>query len=337
MSEKLRIGIIGAGRIGKLHAANLVNRVPGAEVAAVSDVVADAAKDLAESLGIPAYYQDYHKILEDPAIDAVFICSSTDTHSPISIEAALKGKHIFCEKPIDHDLDKIEAVLKAVKEAGVKYQVGFNRRFDRNFRHVRDVVASGGIGDVQIVKVTSRDPSAPPISYVKVSGGIFVDMTIHDFDMVRYLSGSEVEEVSTFGACLVDPEIGKAGDVDTCIISLRFKNGALGVIDNSRQAVYGYDQRVEVFGSKGMIAAENETPNNTTYYTADGVYKEKPLYFFLECYNDAFIQEETEFVSACLEDRETPVGSFDGLQPVLIAIAAKKSWELGGAPVKVEK
>lgn len=337
MSEKLRIGIIGAGRIGKLHAANLVNRVSGAEVAAVSDVVADAAKDLAESLGIPAYYQDYHKILEDPAIDAVFICSSTDTHSPISIEAALKGKHIFCEKPIDHDLDKIEAVLKAVKEAGVKYQVGFNRRFDRNFRHVRDVVASGGIGDVQIVKVTSRDPSAPPISYVKVSGGIFVDMTIHDFDMVRYLSGSEVEEVSTFGACLVDPEIGKAGDVDTCIISLRFKNGALGVIDNSRQAVYGYDQRVEVFGSKGMIAAENETPNNTTYYTADGVYKEKPLYFFLERYNDAFIQEETEFVSACLEDRETPVGSFDGLQPVLIAIAAKKSWELGGAPVKVEK
>lgn len=337
MSEKLRIGIIGAGRIGKLHAANLVNRVPGAEVAAVSDVVADAAKDLAESLAIPAYYQDYHKILEDPAIDAVFICSSTDTHSPISIEAALKGKHIFCEKPIDHDLDKIEAVLKAVKEAGVKYQVGFNRRFDRNFRHVRDVVASGGIGDVQIVKVTSRDPSAPPISYVKVSGGIFVDMTIHDFDMVRYLSGSEVEEVSTFGACLVDPEIGKAGDVDTCIISLRFKNGALGVIDNSRQAVYGYDQRVEVFGSKGMIAAENETPNNTTYYTADGVYKEKPLYFFLERYNDAFIQEETEFVSACLEDRETPVGSFDGLQPVLIAIAAKKSWELGGAPVKVEK
>ena len=337
MSEKLRIGIIGAGRIGKLHAANLVNRVPGAEVAAVSDVVADAAKDLAESLGIPAYYQDYHKILEDPAIDAVFICSSTDTHSPISIEAALKGKHIFCEKPIDHDLDKIEAVLKAVKEAGVKYQVGFNRRFDRNFSHVHDVVKNGGIGDVQIVKVTSRDPEAPPLSYVKVSGGIFVDMTIHDFDMVRYLSGSEVTEVSAFGACLVNPEIAKAGDVDTCIITLRFANGALGVIDNSRQAVYGYDQRVEVFGSKGMIAAENETPNNTTYYTADGVYKEKPLYFFLERYNDAFIQEETEFVSACLEDRETPVGSFDGLQPVLIAIAAKKSWELGGTPVKVEK
>ena len=337
MSEKLRIGIIGAGRIGKLHAANLASRVAGCEVAAISDVNQEAARELAEKLGVPVYYQDYRQILQDPLIDAVFICSSTDTHSPISIEAAKAGKHIFCEKPIDHDLDKIESVLKAVKEAGVKYQVGFNRRFDRNFKHVRDVVAAGGIGDVQIVKVTSRDPAAPPLSYVKVSGGIFVDMTIHDFDMVRYLSGSEVEEVSTFGACLVDPEIGKAGDVDTCIINLRFQNGALGVIDNSRQAVYGYDQRVEVFGSKGMIAAENETPNNTTYYTAQGVYREKPLYFFLERYNDAFIQEESSFVEACLTGGETPVGAFDGLQPVLIAIAAKKSCQLGGAPVKVQR
>ena len=336
MDRKLKIGVIGAGRIGKLHSNNLANRVPNAQLVCISDVYEPAARAQAEKLGI-AYTTDYHDILNDPAIDAVFICSSTDTHSPISIEAAKAGKHIFCEKPIDHDLDKIESVLKAVREAGVKYQVGFNRRFDRNFRHVRDVVASGGVGDVQIVKVTSRDPEAPPISYVKVSGGIFVDMTIHDFDMVRYLSGSEVEEVSTFGACLVDPEIGKAGDVDTCIINLRFRNGALGVIDNSRQAVYGYDQRIEVFGSKGMISAENETPNNTTYYTADGVYREKPLYFFLERYNDAFIQEEAEFVKACLEDTETLVGSFDGLQPVRIAIAAKKSWELGGIPVKVEQ
>ena len=336
MNGKLRIGVIGAGRIGKLHSNNLANRVPNAQLVCISDVYEPAAKAQAEKLGI-AYTTDYHDILNDPTIDAVFICSSTDTHSPISIEAAKAGKHIFCEKPIDHDLDKIKAVLEEVKKAGVKYQVGFNRRFDRNFKHVHDVVKNGGIGDVQIVKVTSRDPEAPPISYVKGSGGIFVDMTIHDFDMVRYLSGSEVEEVSTFGACLVDPEIGKAGDVDTCIINLKFANGALGVIDNSRQAVYGYDQRIEVFGSKGMISAENETPNNTTYYTADGVYREKPLWFFLERYNDAFIQEETEFVKACLEDTETPVGSFDGLQPVRIAIAAKKSWELGGVPVKVEK
>jgi myo-inositol 2-dehydrogenase/D-chiro-inositol 1-dehydrogenase len=336
MDKKLKIGIIGAGRIGKLHAANLVNRVANAEVAAISDVYLPAAEELAAKLGVKVATADYREILSDPAIDAVFICSSTDTHSPISIEAAKAGKHIFCEKPIDHDLAKIEAVLEAVKASGVKYQVGFNRRFDRNFKRVREVVASGGVGDVQIVKVTSRDPAAPPLSYVKVSGGIFVDMTIHDFDMVRYLSGSEVVEVSVFGACLVDPQIASAGDVDTCIISLRFANGALGVIDNSRQAVYGYDQRVEVFGSKGMIAAENETPNNTTWYTAEGVQKEKPLWFFLERYNDAFIQEESDFVEACLSGKETPVGSFDGLQPVKIAIAAKKSWEKGGVPVKVE-
>ncbi len=336
MEKKLRIGIIGAGRIGKLHATNLMRSVPMAELAAVSDVYEPAAKELAEKLNIPAYYSDYRKILEDETIDAVFICSSTDTHSPISIEAAKAGKHIFCEKPIDHDLDRIAEVLDAVKAAGVKYQVGFNRRFDRNFRHVHEVVKNGGVGNVHIVKVTSRDPEAPPISYVKVSGGIFVDMAIHDFDMVRYLSGSEVEEVSAVGTCLVNPEIGVAGDVDTCIITLRFKNGALGVIDNSRQAVYGYDQRVEVFGSKGCITADNETANNTTLYTADGVSKEKPLWFFLERYNDAYIQEEVDFVDACLNDKPTVVGAFDGLQPVKIAIAAKKSCELGGVPVKVE-
>ena len=337
MDKKLRIGIIGAGRIGKLHANNLVSRVPGASLMAVSDVYEPAAKELADKLNIPFYTNDYRAILNDTDIDAVFICSSTDTHSPISIEAAKAGKHIFCEKPIDHDLDKIRAVLEEVKKAGVKYQVGFNRRFDRNFKHVHEVVQSGGIGDVQIVKVTSRDPEAPPLSYVKVSGGIFVDMTIHDFDMVRYLSGSEVEEVSAFGACLVNPEIGEAGDVDTCIITLRFANGALGVIDNSRQAVYGYDQRIEVFGSKGCITADNETPNNTTLYTKEAVTKEKPLWFFLERYNDAFITEECAFVDSCLNDKDTVVGAFDGLQPVLIAIAAKESCEKGGVPVKVMK
>ncbi len=334
--NKLKIGIIGAGRIGKLHANNLINRVPDAEVVAISDIYEEGARKVAASLGIPNVYKDYHEILNNPEIDAVFICSSTDTHSIISLEAAQAGKNIFCEKPIDHDLDKISRVLDAVKKAGVKYQVGFNRRFDRNFRHIHDVVADGGVGDVQIVKVTSRDPEAPPLSYVKVSGGIFADMTIHDFDMVRYLSGSEVTEVSAVGTCLVNPEIGEAGDVDTCIITLRFANGALGVIDNSRQAVYGYDQRVEVFGSKGMITADNETPNNTTYYTADGVSKEKPLYFFLERYNEAFIEEEKSFVSSCLNDTDTLVGAFDGLQPVLIGLAAKKSCEMGGVPVKIE-
>ncbi|HPY94644.1 MAG TPA: inositol 2-dehydrogenase [Clostridia bacterium] len=336
MDKKLRIGVIGAGRIGKLHANNLKNAVPGAAVTAISDVNLLSAKALAATLGVGKVYQDYRQLLDDPEVDAVFICASTDMHSPISIAAARAGKHIFCEKPIDHDLGKIEEVLKAVKEAGVKYQVGFNRRFDRNFKKVRETVREGKIGDVHIVRVTSRDPEAPPPSYVKTSGGIFVDMTIHDFDMVRYLTGSEVEEVSVFGAVLVDPAIGEAGDVDTCVINLRFKNGALGVIENSRQAVYGYDQRVEVFGSKGAISAQNETANNTVLLTKEAVTMEKPLWFFLERYNDAFIQEAKEFVEACLQGKETPVGAYDGLQPVKIAIAARKSWQLSGQPVKVE-
>ena len=336
MDKKLRIGVIGAGRIGKLHANNLKNAVPGAAVTAISDVNLLSAKALAATLGVGKVYQEYQQLLDDPDVDAVFICASTDMHSPISIAAAKAGKHIFCEKPIDHDLGKIEEVLKAVKEAGVKYQVGFNRRFDRNFKKVRETVREGKIGDVHIVRVTSRDPEAPPPSYVKTSGGIFVDMTIHDFDMVRYLTGSEVEEVSVFGAVLVDPAIGEAGDVDTCVINLRFKNGALGVIENSRQAVYGYDQRVEVFGSKGAISAQNETANNTVLLTKEAVTMEKPLWFFLERYNDAFIQEAKEFVEACLQGKDTPVGAYDGLQPVKIAIAARKSWQLSGQPVKVE-
>jgi myo-inositol 2-dehydrogenase/D-chiro-inositol 1-dehydrogenase len=294
-----------------------------------------AAKDLGEKLGVK-YYNDYHKILEDPSIDAVFICSSTDTHSPISIEAAKAGKHIFCEKPIDHDLDKIKAVLEEVKKAGVKYQVGFNRRFDRNFKHVHDVVANGGVGDVHIVKVTSRDPEAPPISYVKVSGGIFVDMTIHDFDMVRYLSGSEVEEVSAVGTCLVNPEIAAAGDVDTCIITLKFANGAIGVIDNSRRAAYGYDQRIEVFGSLGAAMAANDTPTNVTIMNDAGVTTDKPLYFFLERYMQSFRDEMVQFVDAVLNDKATPTTGTDGLNSILVALAAKKSVQ-EGRPVKISE
>ena len=241
---------------------------------------------------------------------------------------------MFCEKPIDFDLGRIQKVIAAVEQKGVKFQVGFNRRFDRNFKHVKDVVAAGKIGDPHIVMVTSRDPAPPPISYVKVSGGIFLDMMIHDFDMVRYLSGSEVTEVFTNGVVLVDPEIGEAGDVDTAIVTLKFANGAIGVINNSRKAVYGYDQRVEVFGSKGCVTADNETPNLTTLYTEDGVMREKPLYFFLERYNDAFIAEEQGFVDAVLEDKPTLVNATDGLKPVLIAIAAKESLE-SGKPVKL--
>jgi myo-inositol 2-dehydrogenase/D-chiro-inositol 1-dehydrogenase len=280
MSKRVRIGLIGAGRIGQVHAEVLASRVPSAELAIVADIFEPAAAELGQAYDIP-YTADYQDILKEDSIDAVAICSSTGTHAQIIIESAAAGKHIFCEKPIDHNLATIDAALKAVADSGVKFMVGFNRRFDPNFRKVRAMVAEGKIGDPHILRITSRDPAPPPVEYIKVSGGIFLDMTIHDFDMARFVMGSEVEEVYVQGAVLVDPAIGEAGDIDTAIVSLKFANGAVGTIDNSRQAVYGYDQRVEVFGSKGMIQAGNETPTTTIFSHAGAIESEKPLYFFL--------------------------------------------------------
>ena len=251
MTEKVTIGIIGAGRIGRLHAENLAFRVPGAQVLAVSDIVPEVAQRCAAACGIPRALEDYRRILDDPAVEAVAICSSTDSHAQIIEEAAAAGKHIFCEKPIDFDLARIDRALAAVERAGVLLQVGFNRRFDPSFRRVRELVAAGAVGQPHLVRITSRDPAPPPIAYIQVSGGIFLDMTIHDFDMARFLIGSEVREVFAVGEVLVDPAIGAAGDLDTVLVTLRFENGALGMIDNSRRAVYGYDLRVEVFGSGG--------------------------------------------------------------------------------------
>lgn len=336
MEKKIKVGVIGAGRIGKLHTEDIVKNFVNIEVKAVADVFADKIKDWAASLGISNVYADYKMILNDPEIDAVLVCSSTDTHSQITIEAAQAGKHIFCEKPIDFDINRIQAALAAVEKAGVKFQVGFNRRFDHNFKQVRDFVQENKIGDVQIVKVTSRDPEPPSLDYVKVSGGLFLDMTIHDFDMVRYLSGSEVTEVYANAAVLVDPAIGQAGDVDTALITLKFANGALGVIDNSRKAAYGYDQRVEVFGSKGAVAVSNDTPSSAVLSTAEGVFSDKPKYFFLERYRDSFVAEMNEFFDCITNDKQPSVSGLDGLKPVLIALAAKKSVE-EGRPVKLEE
>ena len=333
--EKVKVGVIGAGRIGKLHTENLVKFVPQAKVVAVADVFADKIKEWAEDLGIEKVYSDYHDILADKEIDAVIICSPTNTHSKITVEAANAGKHIFCEKPIDYDLSKIDEALTAVRKAGVKFQVGFNRRFDHNFRAVRQAVASGKIGDVNIVKITSRDPNPPSIDYVKVSGGLFLDMAIHDFDMARYLSGSEVEEVYASGAVLVDKAIGEAGDIDTAIVTLKFSNGALGVIDNSRKAAYGYDQRVEVFGSKGCVTVKNDTDDSTEISTEESVTTLKPKYFFLERYKDSFIDEMNCFFDSVVNGAEIKVGAADGLNAVKVALAAKKSLEMG-RPVKIE-
>jgi len=336
MERKITIGIIGAGRIGKLHAENIVNNFKYVDIKTISDLYADKIADWAKGLGIRNVCSDYKEIINDPEIDAVLVCSSTNTHSQISCEAAKAGKHIFCEKPIDYDVERIKKVMKAVDEAGVKFQVGFNRRFDHNFKRVRDLVKEGKIGEPQIIKITSRDPEPPPIEYVKVSGGMMLDMTIHDFDMARYLSGSEVTEVYTSAAVLVDPAIGEAGDVDTAVITLKFKNGAIGVIDNSRKAVYGYDQRVEVFGSKGGITVSNDTPSSVVLSTSEGVFSDKPKYFFLERYKDSFIDELRDFFDAVLNDKPTPVTAIDGLKPVIIGLAAMESYKTG-KPVKIEE
>lgn len=327
MAKKLKVGVIGVGRIGKLHTNNIVKNFSDVEIKSVADVAAGQVKDWARNLGIHEVYSDYRKIIADPEIDAVLVCSSTDTHSQITIEAAEAGKHIFCEKPIDLAVDRIQATLDAVKKAGVKLQIGFNRRYDHNFKKVADMVKAGKIGDVHIIKVTSRDPAPPPIEYVKVSGGLFLDMTIHDFDMVRYLSGSEVVEVYASAGVMVDPAIGEAGDVDTALVTLKFANGAIGVIDNSRKAVYGYDQRVEVFGSLGSLQALNDTPTTVIYSNSEQVSADKPKYFFLERYTGSFIDEMADFFDCIINDKEPSVSGIDGLNAVLIAFAAKKSSE----------
>ena len=333
----ITVGIIGAGRIGKVHTQSITSSVPNARIKTIADpFMNEKTEAWAKSMGIKNTTKDYKDILNDPEIQAVLICSSTDTHSKISVEAIKAGKHVFCEKPIDHDVNKIKEVIEALKGTKIKYQVGFNRRFDHNFEAVRQAVKDGKIGDPHIIKITSRDPNPPSIDYVKVSGGIFLDMMIHDFDMVRFLAGCNATEVYTNAAVLVDPEIGKAGDVDTAIVTLKMENGALAVIDNSRKAVYGYDQRAEVFGSKGMVANANDSSSSAVISNENGCTSEKPLFFFLERYMAAYAKEVKCFIDAIENDTDTPLGVMDGLQPVLMGLAAKKSLE-EHRPVKISE
>jgi myo-inositol 2-dehydrogenase/D-chiro-inositol 1-dehydrogenase len=323
--KKIKIGIIGAGRIGKIHADNL-RRHPQAEIVAVSDLFAGPElTEWALERGIPIVTKDSEELLANPDIDAVFICSSTDTHVPLIKLAAQQGKHIFCEKPVSMDIRQTEEALEEVRKAGVQLQVGFNRRFDHNFKRIREHVQAGAIGETHLIKITSRDPAPPPEAYIKVSGGIFMDMMIHDFDMARFLTGSEVEEVFAQGSVLIDPVFGKHGDVDTAVVSLRFANGALGVIDCSRKAVYGYDQRAEIFGSKGSVAAANDQPNTAVLSTEEGIISEKPLHFFLERYNMAYIEETEQFINVLLQGGDVSVSGEDACQAERIALAAKLS------------
>lgn len=333
--KKIKVGIIGAGRIGKVHTDSITFNIPGAEVKTIADkFMNDEIRAWAAERGIENTTDDHRVILDDPEIDAVLICSSTDTHAQFTREAAQAGKHIFCEKPVDTDIERIKETLEIVEKSGVKFQIGFNRRFDHNFRALKEAAQAGRIGDTHMIKITSRDPEPPNPAYVKASGGMFVDMTIHDFDMARFLSGSEVEEIYASGAVLVDPEIGKQGDIDTAIITMKFANGAIGTIDNSRRAAYGYDQRAEIFGSKGAVHSLNDSASTIVLSNEDGVTAEKPLFFFLERYMGSFVQEMKEFFEAIEKDTPVPCGGIDALRPVQIAQAALESLNTG-LPVKI--
>ncbi|MDN6571088.1 MAG: inositol 2-dehydrogenase [Staphylococcus equorum] len=329
----ITVGVFGAGRIGQLHVNNIKN-YPNVRIKTISDPYAEQIKDWFKTTGVENLTTSEDDILLDKEIDAVFICSSTDTHLRLIKKAIENGKHVFCEKPISFDQTETEKVYELIKNSGLKVQLGFNRRFDANFNTVSDSINKKQIGNLQVVKITSRDPEPPPLEYVKVSGGLFFDMTIHDFDMARFLAKSDVEEVYAQGDALITPEIKEYDDIDTAIILLKFKNGAIGTIDNSRQAVYGYDQRVEVFGEKGQLVVNNETPNRIKTYTSEAVSEEKPLNFFLERYNEAFMLETKNFFDAIENNVEVSPSYKDGMKAQQLAIAAKESMKKN-KPIKV--
>ena len=320
MQTPIRIGLIGTGRIGRMHAGIIVT-TPNLSLTRVVDIDSASALEAAELFGAKVS-DSISDLINAPDVDAVVICSSTDTHVDLIIEASRAGKALFCEKPISIDLAKVDEAIAAVNEARVPFVVGFNRRFDPHHRAVRDAVKRGDIGDVHLVRITSRDPSPPPISYVKISGGIFLDMMIHDFDMAHYLTGSDIVEVFATGAVRIDSAIGDESDVDTAVVVLTHVDGAITTIDNSRQAVYGYDQRVEVFGSKGMVSSENVRENNATIYFAAGSRQARVQDFFPARYAEAYRNEWQEFARFLLEGGPSPVTIEEGRHPVVAAIAA---------------
>lgn len=337
MAKKLTVGVLGAGRIGQVHIQNISMFVKEMKIKTVADpYLSKQAEEFIKDCGIENATTDIEEIFSDPEIEVVLVCTPSNTHAEMVKKAAKAGKNVFCEKPVDYNIESVKEVLAVVKEAGVKFQIGFNRRFDHNHRAVYEAVHSGKIGDPHIIRISSRDPAPPTIEYVRSSGGIFYDMMIHDFDMVRFLAGSEAVEVSTAGAVLVDPAIGEAGDVDTAVVTIKFENGAIGVIDNSRQAVYGYDQRIEVFGSKGCVTDDNDLPNNVTVTTADVSENVTTYKVMWDRYTQAFIAEMKAFADAIVNDKTPEVTDLDGLYPVLMAAAATKSLK-ENRPVKISE
>lgn len=316
----------GAGRIGAIHAANLAQD-PAFELRYVVDVNREAAEALAKKYG--AEVSSIDAALTDPAVNAVIIASSTDTHADLIERSAKAGKAIFCEKPVDLSMERVKLCVSVVKDASVPVLMGFNRRFDPSFRALHDALTAGRVGKVELVQITSRDPSPPPPAYIAVSGGLFRDMTIHDLDMARWLLGEEPTEIMAVGSCLVDPAIGKAGDMDTAIVTLRTASGRIAQITNSRRAVYGYDQRIEVLGEKGMVAANNQTPTTVSISDTSGVTGDKPLHFFLERYAAAYKAEVEHFRDVVLGKAKPIVGIHDGEAALRLADAALESTKSG--------
>jgi len=335
MTRKVKIAVIGTGRMGSVHVRNIARLIPEADLVAVCDIRLEVAQAVADECGIQRVVKDYHDLLADPDIEAILIASSTDTHAFIMKDVAAAGKHIFCEKPLALELDKIDEALAAVEKARVKLQVGFNRRFDKSFQRVKEIVDSGEIGRPCILRITNRDPDFPAMEFLRVSGGIFLDLAIHDFDMVRFQLG-EVVEIYAAGGVLIEPKLNEFNDIDTDVVVLKFANGAVGTIDNSRKAVYGYDQRLEVFCSNGTAMANNEAETVTVKGNQDGFLSAKPPYFFMQRYSPCYVEEVRQFINCVRLDQPTPTTGVDGRAAVVLGYAAWKSLR-ENRPVKIRE
>jgi myo-inositol 2-dehydrogenase/D-chiro-inositol 1-dehydrogenase len=335
MNRKVKIAVIGTGRMGSVHVRNIARQIPEADLVAICDIRLEVAQAVADGLDIQRVVKDYHELLADPEIEAILIATSTNTHAFIMKDVASAGKHIFCEKPLALGLEEIDEALVVVAKAGVKLQVGFNRRFDKSFQQVRAIVASGEIGRPCILRITDRDPEVPALEFLRVSGGMFLDQTIHDFDMARFQVG-EIEEVYATGGVLIEPELKEFGDIDTNVVTLKFANGAVGAIDNSRQAVYGYDQRLEVFCSNGTAMANNEFENASVMGTPGGFLSAKLPHFFMQRYAPCYVEEVRQFIECVREDKPTPTTGADGRAAVVLGHAAWKSLR-ENRPVKVNE
>ena len=326
--KKLQLALLGMGRMGKTHYRNISQYCAGAAITVVADPMYQPA-DGEFSNGI-RFLRDLEAAIADPEVDAVVIATPTGTHADMVEKAIAHGKSIFCEKPLDLSLQKTAAIETLAKRAGIKLMLGFNRRFDPDFLQARRAVREGRIGNVQIVKITNRDPGLPPIDFLKTSGGLFMDFSIHDFDMARYITGKNVVEVYARGAALIDPAVAtEAGDIDTALITLTFEDGTWALIDNSRQAVFGYDQRLEIFGDRGMIQVDNNLYHRNVISDSSGIHHALPYNSFPERYARSYVNEIEAFVQSVLENREPPATAADSLQATLVAEAAGRSMREG--------